>query len=107
MTPRRWEPVTHSELADVSLDDVLHALADPARRELVRILTTGGDRVCGTFELDLAAPTLSHHFRILREACVILQYDDGRKRMNTLRTSELDERFPGLLKTILANASRP
>lgn len=98
----RWAPVSHPDVASVDVDDLLKALADPTRRQIVRLLMTDGDRPCGTFGLPVAASTLSHHFRTLRKAGILRQYDDGRQRMNTLRLDELDERFPGLVQTVLA-----
>jgi DNA-binding transcriptional ArsR family regulator len=97
----RWGTVSHPEIANVELDDVLRALADPTRRKIVRMLIADGDRACGTFGLNVAASTLSHHFKALRQAGIILQYDEGRKRMNTLRLKELGERFPGLVDKVL------
>ncbi len=97
----RWTPVSHPDVESVEVDDVLKALADPTRRQIVRLLMTEGDRPCGTFGLPVAASTLSHHFRTLRKAGILRQYDDGRQRMNTLRLDELDERFPGLVRTVL------
>ncbi|NUT92985.1 MAG: helix-turn-helix transcriptional regulator [Saccharothrix sp.] len=98
----RWTPLSHPDIADVTVDDVLRALADPTRRGILRLLITEGDRACGTFGLPVAASTLSHHFRALREAGLIRQWDAGRKRMNTLRLDELDARFPGLVTAVLA-----
>lgn len=101
MSSGRWAPVSHPEVARVELDDVLRALADPTRRRIVHLLLAEGDRACGTFDLPVAASTLSHHFRTLRNAGILRQYDDGRQRMNTLRLDELDARFPGLVRTVL------
>jgi DNA-binding transcriptional ArsR family regulator len=98
----RWAGVSHPEIEDIKVDDVLHALADPTRRAIVRLLQAEGDRACGTFGLPVAASTLSHHFRALRKGGLIWQYDEGRKRMNTLRTDELETRFPGLVAAVLA-----
>ena len=97
----RWAPLNHPEVDSVEVDDVLRALADPTRRQIVRLLLAEGDRACGTFGLPVAASTLSHHFRTLRKAGILRQYDDGRQRMNTLRLDELNERFPGLVRTVL------
>jgi DNA-binding transcriptional ArsR family regulator len=97
----RWAPLDHPDVATVEVDDVLRALADPTRRQIVRLLLADGDRACGTFGLPVAASTLSHHFRTLRKAGILRQYDDGRQRMNTLRLDELDVRFPGLVRTVL------
>ncbi|MGV9771726.1 helix-turn-helix domain-containing protein [Streptosporangium sp. NPDC003464] len=46
--------------------------------------------------------TLTHHFNVLREAGVIRQYHVGTTKMNTLRTDEMEERFPGLLPAVMA-----
>ncbi|MPZ85965.1 MAG: helix-turn-helix domain-containing protein [Actinophytocola sp.] len=100
----RWASISHPEIDAVAIDDVLHALADPTRRKIVRMLLAEGDRACGTFGLPVAASTLSHHFRALRKAGILHQYDDGRLRMNTLRLVELDARFPGLVSTVLDSA---
>lgn len=97
----RWAPVSHPEINSVEVDDVLKALADPTRRRIVRLLIAEGDRPCGTFGLSIAASTLSHHFRTLRKAGILRQYDDGRQRMNTLRLDELETRFPGLVRAVL------
>jgi DNA-binding transcriptional ArsR family regulator len=101
MSGGRWAPVGHPDVGSVEIDDVLRALADPTRRQIVRLLLAEGDRACGTFGLPVAASTLSYHFRALREAGILRQYDDGRQRMNTLRLDELESRFPGLVRTVL------
>ncbi|GAA3807568.1 MULTISPECIES: helix-turn-helix transcriptional regulator [Amycolatopsis] len=100
----RWSGIAHPELDEITVDDVLHALADPTRRAIIRLLQAEGDRPCGTFGLPVAASTLSHHFRALRKGGLIRQYDEGRQRMNTLRTAELEQKFPGLVDAVLANA---
>src|ERR1044072_3520195 len=99
MPTGRWAPLSHPDVESVELDDVLRALADPTRRQIVRLRLAEGDRACGPFGLPVAASTLSHHFRTLRGAGILRQYDDGRQRMNTLRLAELDGRFPGLVRT--------
>ncbi len=58
---------------------------------------------CGTFELGLSKATLSHHFRVLREAGILRTRPDGRKRLLSLRESDLNARFPGLLQAVLAD----
>ncbi len=53
--------------------------------------------------VDPAAPksTFSHHLKTLREAGLVRNEPSGRQRMVSLRRDELDERFPGLLASIL------
>jgi DNA-binding transcriptional ArsR family regulator len=49
--------------------------------------------------------TCTHHFRVLREAGVIRQRQEGTARLNSLRRDELEARFPGLLGAVLSAAS--
>jgi len=93
--------LTHPEMATLDLLDVLHALADPTRMTIVQMLRSDPERACGSFPVDVAPSTLTHHFRVLREAGVIRQREDGNRRWTTLRTGDLDERFPGLLNCIV------
>lgn len=87
----------------LDITSVLRALADPLRLELVRQLNQSGAPIaCGRFETTVAKNTLSHHFRILREAGVIATHRDGGLSLNVLRTDALDAAFPGLLQAILA-----
>jgi DNA-binding transcriptional ArsR family regulator len=92
----------HPSCDELKLSAVLHALSDPARLEIVGWLARGDECTCGTFDLGLSKPTLSHHFRVLREAGVVRTRPDGRKRMLSLREEDLEERFPGLLEAVLS-----
>ena len=91
----------HPSCAELELHAILHALSDPARLEIVRQLSNGPECTCGTFDLGLSKATLSHHFRVLREAGVVRTRPEGRKRMLSLRDDDLNNRFPGLLQAIL------
>ena len=85
-----------------ALEEVLAALSDPVRMQIVRTLAREPDgRPSGGFGLPVTKSTASHHFRVLREAGVIDQEDRGRTRHTTLRRDELDRRFPGLLDLVL------
>lgn len=85
-----------------ALADVLAALSDPVRLQIVRTLAADGEgRPCGSFDLPVAKSTASHHFRVLREAGVIDQEERGRTRHTTLRRDDLERRFPGLLEIVL------
>lgn len=97
-------PLEQPDLDNVEILDVLKALSDRTRLTLVANLDDGQERACGTFPVDVAPSTLSHHFRILREAGVIHQREVGRKRMTSLRREELNERFPGLLDSVLKDS---
>ena len=82
--------------------DVLHALSDPVRLEIVRILADDGHEVaCGHMGLPVGKSTSSHHLRVLREAGVVRARDEGTRRFYQLRRDDLDRRFPGLLDSVL------
>jgi len=96
--------VTAKARNELSLMEVLHALADPVRLEIVRQLDEAGEKACGMFGIDMPKSSLSHHFRILRRSGVIVSEHQGTVIMNRLQRKDLDARFPGVLKSILAGA---
>jgi DNA-binding transcriptional ArsR family regulator len=100
------ETIQHPLRADIELGSVLHALSDPIRLAIVDGLATGEcARTCGSFDVPVTKSTLTHHFKVLREAGVIRQRQEGTSRQNTLRRDDLDARFPGLLDTVLRAAT--
>ena len=107
MAPTETESIVHlaePRPGDIRVETVLAALSDPVRLFIVRALAASDDesRSCGSFGLSVSKSTASHHFRVLREAGVIRQHDEGRRRMTELRRSDIDARFPGLLDSIIA-----
>ncbi|MGI8803346.1 MAG: ArsR/SmtB family transcription factor [Solirubrobacteraceae bacterium] len=92
----------HPAADEIELSAVLHALSDPQRLVIVRALAESPSaRRCGSFHVPVTKSTLTHHFRVLREAGVIDQQEDGTARLNSLRREDLDRRFPGLLDAVL------
>ena len=87
--------------------EVLHALADPVRLQIVRQLNTQGEKACGSFRIDMPKSSLSHHFRVLREAGVIASESQRTVIMNRLRKRELEALFPGLLESVLNATHSP
>jgi DNA-binding transcriptional ArsR family regulator len=100
------DSLPHPDCDRLELAAVLHALSDPMRLRIVAALATSDERTCKSFELPVVKSTCTHHFRVLREAGVIRQRLEGTTRMNTLRRDDLDERFPGLLDSVLRAAGR-
>jgi DNA-binding transcriptional ArsR family regulator len=92
----------HPSRSELELPDVLHALSDPARLAIVRHLAFREECACGGFDSKLSKATLSHHYRVLREAGIVRTRPDGRKRLLSLRREDVDARFPGLLDAVLA-----
>ena len=96
----------HPAREAIALTDVLHALADPVRLEIVRTLAqeSGCERRCGAFGLSVSKSTRTHHFRVLRESGLIEQASEGTAVVNRLRRADLDARFPGLIESVLRAA---
>ncbi|MFC3396156.1 ArsR/SmtB family transcription factor [Brenneria rubrifaciens] len=95
-------PFKHPTTDEFILERVLYALSDPVRMEIVRHLALLGEATCG--ELDGGRPksSVSHHFRVLRDAGLIHTTNVGTTHMNQLRHVEMEARFPGLLAAILS-----
>jgi len=92
-----------SMMIETTITDVLHALGDPVRLAIVRELAGSEPRACGTFaHLGVSPSTLSHHFRVLREAGLVETSSEGQRRLNALHRDELDVRYPGLLDSVLS-----
>jgi DNA-binding transcriptional ArsR family regulator len=94
--------LTHPAIEDVTLSQVLYALSDPVRLSVVRQLDLGGEATCSALDGGRPKSSMSHHFRVLREAGLVRTNTDGAAHMNELRRRELDQRFPGLLAAVLA-----
>jgi DNA-binding transcriptional ArsR family regulator len=98
------ERVHHPATEELDLATVLHALSDPLRLSIVRDLAESGSCSCGAFAVPVAKSTLSHHLKVLREAGVTLTEPTGTQRVVSLRTEDLNARFPCLLDAVLAAA---
>lgn len=98
----------HPDASELDLPSLLNALSDPVRLEIVRSLACcqDGELPCKAIELPVSKATASHHFKVLRLAGVIVQHDEGTKRISALRRDDLEERFPGLLESVLQAAQR-
>ncbi len=91
---------------EFSLPKVLHALSDPVRMEIVLKIAAAGQVACGAFDIPMPKSTLSHHFKVLREAGVVASRREGNELINTLRFEDLEARFPGVIDAIIAAANR-
>jgi DNA-binding transcriptional ArsR family regulator len=93
--------IQHPAATEITLTAVLHALSDPVRLQIVRELDRRGEEACSALGIPVSKATLSHHFKVLRDAGVITTRAVGTARVSTLRRAELEERFPGLLDVVL------
>lgn len=98
----------HPPREEIDLAAVLHALSDPQRLQIVRLLAAQEEAVpCGRLKLDITKSTATYHFRVLREAGVIEQSPNGTSRLTALRRADLEARLPGLLDVVLAAPTPP
>ena len=93
---------SHPAIRTVPLSAVMQALSDPWRLKIVRHLAKAGNLECTCSDVDMtiSKATRSHHFQVLREAGLVRMRSDGNKCQTSLRTADLEKRFPGLLKFI-------
>ena len=89
---------------DIDMLEVLKALADPVRLLVVQMLADTDYVNCSVVndDLEVHKSTLSHHYKVLREAGVTSTIKNGRNRDIRLRREDLDQRFPGLLAGVLS-----
>lgn len=108
MASRTATTLVHPKRRDITFTGVLAALSDPVRLAIVvRLADAAPDELaCTTFALPVSKSTQSGHFRVLREAGVIRQRDEGTRRLNGLRRDDLDARFPGLLDLAVTHGRR-
>ena len=92
----------HPAMHEIALTAVMQALSDPCRLAIVRELLGAKGRAlaCNEVRLSISKATRSHHFEVLRAAGMIRTKMEGTKCMTSLRRSELNKHFPGLLKLI-------
>jgi DNA-binding transcriptional ArsR family regulator len=106
MSATTTESIAHPTRSELELSAVLHALSDPVRLSIVAELAKGErEYTCGSFALPVTKSTCTHHFKVLREAGLIQQRQQGTTRLNSLRREDIEARFPGVLETILRAAS--
>jgi DNA-binding transcriptional ArsR family regulator len=93
----------HPSPKDFTMDGVLYALSDPARRKIILKLMkcTKEGMSCSSTCDGMSPSTISFHYKVLRESGLIASKKLGVEVINSLRLVEMNKRFPGLLETIL------
>ncbi|HEU4776504.1 MAG TPA: autorepressor SdpR family transcription factor [Telluria sp.] len=73
-------------------NDIFKAIADPSRREILRLLRRGEMNAGELAEhFDMTKPTMSHHFAILSQADLITRRRDGQTIWYALNTTVLQD----------------
>ena len=100
------DDVVEPTAEDLQLPRVLAALAEPNRLATVQYVARSGESCCSEIiqeaGLAMTKSTFSHHLRILREAGVLTKRIQGTRGYTRLRKDDLDQRFPGLMDSIIA-----
>ena len=90
-----------------SVHQVLAALQDPMRLEMVRRLHNAGTAVqCSALYDGINKSTATHHFKILREAGLTERFAADGLTYQRLRTADVDAALPGLLEAVVGSANR-
>ena len=73
-------------------NDAFKAIADPARREILRLLRDG-EMTAGDLaqHFDITKPTMSHHFAVLADADLISRRREGQTIWYALNTTVLED----------------
>ena len=95
------------ESAEIALADVLYALSDPVRLQIVREIAAHGEKTCSRLGVAMPKSSVSYHFKVLREAGVTHTRVEGTQRFISLRQDDLNRRFPGLLDAVLCATETP
>lgn len=97
----------HPKLADITIEGVLHALADPMRASIfLELAKAEKPQNCSSCQQPrmrrkpLAKSTLSQHFKMLREAGLIYSEREGVEVKNRTRCRELRQKFGDLIDRV-------
>lgn len=73
-------------------NNAFKAIADPTRREILRLLRRG-EMTAGELaeRFDMTKPTMSHHFAVLKDAELITSRREGQTIWYGLNTSVLED----------------
>jgi DNA-binding transcriptional ArsR family regulator len=86
------------------MNEVFKALADPTRRELLRLLR-GGEMTAGELSkrFDMTKPSMSHHFSMLKQADLISSRREGQQVYYFLNTTVVEDVLTLLLDLFSAS----
>ena len=83
------------------MDVVFKALADPTRRQILKLLGSG-DRTAGDLaeQFGISAPSMSHHFSVLKQAGLITARRDGQQIYYSLNTTVVQDAMTALFDLV-------
>ena len=72
--------------------DIFQAIADPTRREIIRLVATKPLNINGLVDqFDVSRPTISKHIKVLTECDLVVVKQSGRERYCEVKVEKLDE----------------
>lgn len=88
------------------MNEAFKALADPTRREILRLLR-GGEMTAGQLaeKFDLTKPSMSHHFSTLKQADLIGSRREGQQIYYYLNTTVVEDLMTLILDMLGTDAS--
>src|SRR5207244_12041158 len=78
--------------AAMRMNEALKALADPTRRDILKLLRRG-EMTAGELaeHFDMAKPSVSHHFSVLKQADLVTTRRDGQQIYYALNTTVVED----------------
>jgi len=88
-------------------DGVFKAMADPTRREILRLLGRG-EMTAGQLaeRFEISAPSMSHHFSVLKGADLIVSRREGQQIYYALNTTVLQDVLAVIMDLFAAEPKR-
>jgi len=90
-----------------SSNEAFKAIADPTRREILRLLRRG-EMTAGDLaqRFDMTKPTMSHHFSVLKDADLLTSRRDGQQIWYGLNTTVVQDLMAWALDLVRSNDGR-
>ncbi len=88
------------------INEVFKALADPTRREILRLLRRG-EMTAGDLadKFDMTKPSVSHHFAVLKQADLVVSRREGQQIFYSLNTTVVED-LVGVVWDLFPSRSR-
>ena len=87
--------------------EVFEAIAQPTRREILRLLS-GGERSVGEVvsRFELSQPAISQHLKVLRESGLVNERREGTRRLYSVRAEGIADLHDFLAELLPAGLER-
>ncbi|MCX6615595.1 MAG: autorepressor SdpR family transcription factor [Acidobacteria bacterium] len=89
-------------------NSLFKALADPTRRQILGMLNRRPEMSAGEIAeaFDISAPSMSHHFNVLKEADLVSTRRQGQQILYSLNTTVVEDLI-GLLYEMFGKDNHP